>query len=51
VRALVRRPGQLAAAKAGRCEEAVGDVLSPESLPPACRDCDAVVSCVGSRLG
>jgi putative NADH-flavin reductase len=49
VRALVRRSGQLTAAKDGRCEEAVGDVLRPESLPPACHDCDAVVSCVGGR--
>ena len=32
VRALVRRSGQLLAAKEGRCEEAVGDVLLPESL-------------------
>ena len=49
VRALVRRSGQLAAVREGRCEEAVGDVLRPESLQSVCHDCDAVASCVGGR--
>jgi NAD(P)H-binding len=49
VRALVRRSGQLAAVREGRCEEAIGDVLVQETLQSACRDCDAVASCVGGR--
>lgn len=49
VRALVRRSGQLAAVREGRCEEAVGDVLRPESLQSVCHDCDAIASCVGGR--
>ena len=49
VRALVRKPGKLAAAREGACEEVVGDVLDAASLAAACHGCHAVVSCVGGR--
>ncbi len=49
VRALVRQPGRLAAARKGLCEEVVGDVLDAASLKPACHGCDAVFSCIGGR--